>query len=67
VAEGPGVSIVFEIDDQVRLGGLKTVPMRDLAIERTLWQLRSRGRIDVPATVAFERIIRQGQPAAELV
>jgi DNA-binding transcriptional LysR family regulator len=60
VAEGLGVSIVSTatITDQVRLGRLKVVPICDLAIERTLWQLKSRLRINIPAAAAFERIIR---------
>jgi len=31
--------------------------MRDLRIERTLWQLKVLGRIEIPAATAFERII----------
>jgi DNA-binding transcriptional LysR family regulator len=61
VAAGLGVAIVSTatISDQVRLGRLKTVPMRDLRIERTLWQLKVPGRIEIPAAAAFERIIGQ--------
>jgi hypothetical protein len=33
--------------------------MRDIAIERTLWQLKVPGRIEIPAATAFERIIWQ--------
>ena len=60
VAAGIGVSIVSTatIDDQLKLGRLRLVPMRDLHIERTLWQLKSPGRVDLPAAAAFERIIR---------
>jgi DNA-binding transcriptional LysR family regulator len=59
VACDVGVSIVSSatIDDQVKLGRLKIVPMKDLQISRTLWQLKTPGRIDIPAAVAFERII----------
>lgn len=59
VANGIGVSIVSgaTIDDQVRLGRLKIVPMNNLRISRTLWQLKAPGRIDIPAALAFERII----------
>jgi DNA-binding transcriptional LysR family regulator len=61
VAAGLGVAIVSTAttSDQVKLGRLKIAPMHDLAIERTLWQLKSPGRIDNPAAAAFERIIRQ--------
>ena len=31
--------------------------MRDLRIERTLWQLKVPGQIEIPAATAFERII----------
>jgi DNA-binding transcriptional LysR family regulator len=59
VAAGLGVSIVSSaaITDQVKLGTLKVVQMRKLSIERTLWQLKVPGRIEIPAAVAFERII----------
>jgi DNA-binding transcriptional LysR family regulator len=65
VAAGLGVSIVSRaaVDDQVKLGRLKIASMRDLHIERTLWQLKVPGRIDIPAAVAFERIIRGAKPA----
>ena len=33
--------------------------MRDLRIERTLWQLKVPGRIEIPAATAFERMIWQ--------
>ena len=54
---------VATIDDQVRLGKLKVIPIKGVRIERTLWQLRSPGRLDVPAAVAFEGIIRETQGA----
>ncbi len=59
VAAGVGVAIVSAatVKDQVELGRLKIVPMRDFAIERTLWQIRKLGRIQSPATVAFARMI----------
>ena len=59
VAGGLGVSIISSatISDQVKLGRLKVVAMRDLRIERTLWQLKVPGRIEIPAATAFERII----------
>jgi len=61
VAAGLGVAIVSSatISDQIKLGRLKVVPMRDIAIERTLWQLKVPGRIEIPAATAFERIIWQ--------
>jgi hypothetical protein len=31
--------------------------MRDLQIERALWQLKVPGRIEIPAATAFERMI----------
>jgi DNA-binding transcriptional LysR family regulator len=64
VAAGIGVSIVSTatIDDELRLGRLKLIPIRNLRIERTLWQLRTPGRIDIPAASAFERILREDEP-----
>ena len=47
------------VDDQVRLGRLKVIPLKGLRIERTLWQLKTPGRLDIPAATAFERIIRE--------
>jgi DNA-binding transcriptional LysR family regulator len=57
VAAGLGVAIVSSVtvSDQVALGLLKVVAMRDLQIERTLWQLKVPGRIEIPAASAFER------------
>src|ERR1700758_417794 len=67
VACDVGVSIVSSatIDDQVRLGRLKVIAMQDLQISRTLWQLKTPGRIDIPAAIAFERIINGAQPNAK--
>jgi DNA-binding transcriptional LysR family regulator len=67
VACDVGVSIVSSatIDDQVRLGRLKVIVMKDLQISRTLWQLKTPGRIDIPAAIAFERIINGAQPNAK--
>jgi DNA-binding transcriptional LysR family regulator len=64
VANHVGVSIVSSaaIEDQVKLGKLKVIPMNDLCISRTLWQLKAPGRIEIPAALAFERIIRNGMP-----
>lgn len=65
VAAGVGVAIVSvaTIDDQVKLGKLKVIPIKGVHIERTLWQLKSPGRLDVPAAVAFEGIIREARGA----
>jgi DNA-binding transcriptional LysR family regulator len=64
VAAGVGVAIVSiaAVQDQLQLGRLKAIPMRGVDIERTLWQLKSPGRLDVPAVNAFERIIRNESP-----
>ena len=45
---------------------LKVVPMRNLQIERTLWQLKVPGRIEIPAATAFERMIWQDKRVAEV-
>jgi DNA-binding transcriptional LysR family regulator len=68
VAAGLGVAIVSSatVTDQVKLGRLKVVPMRDLSIERTLWQLKVPGRIEIPAATAFEWIIWQDRPPKAL-
>ncbi|MBR0933761.1 LysR family transcriptional regulator [Bradyrhizobium jicamae] len=65
VAAGVGVAIVSTAtsDDQVRLGKLRVIPIKGTRIERMLWQLKSSGRLDVPAAVAFEGIIREKQDA----
>jgi DNA-binding transcriptional LysR family regulator len=65
VAAGVGVAIVSmaTIEDQIRLGKLKLVPIKGVHIERTLWQLKSPGRLAVPAAVAFEGIIREAHGA----
>ena len=68
VAAGLGVAIVSSatISDQVTLGRLKVVPMRDLQIERTLWQLKVPGRIEIPAATSFERMIWQDRRVTEV-
>jgi len=68
VAAGLGVGIVSSatISDQVTLGRLKVVPMRDLQIERTLWQLKVPGRIEIPAATAFEQMNLQDKRVAEV-
>lgn len=64
VAAGLGVSIVSgaAVKDQVELKRLRTVATRNLKIERTLWKLKTPGRLDVPSAIAFERLI--SRPAA---
>ncbi|MCG2629325.1 MULTISPECIES: LysR family transcriptional regulator [Bradyrhizobium] len=59
VACGLGVSIVSTstIGDQIKLGRLKAIKMKDLQISRTLWHVEVRGRTKIPAAIAFERII----------
>jgi len=61
VAAGVGIAIVSAaaIEDQLRLGRLKVVPIKGVQIERTLWQLKCPGRLVSPAAAAFERIIRE--------
>jgi DNA-binding transcriptional LysR family regulator len=68
VASGLGVSIISSatISDQVKLGRLKVVAMRDLRIERTLWQLKVPGQIEIPAATAFERIIWKDKSMAKV-
>lgn len=65
VAAGLGASIVSEVavTDQVELGKLSVVPIKDTRIERLLWQLKAPGRIDIPAAIEFERLIWQGVSA----
>lgn len=59
VAAGLGVSIVsaVSVKDQVQLGHLKIIAMRDVKIERTLWRLKLPGRVAMPAARAFEKIL----------
>jgi len=66
VAAGIGVAIVsaMAIVDQVKLGRLKVIPLEGMHIERTLWQLKSPGRIDIPAASAFQQLLANGKLAA---
>ena len=61
VAAGVGVAIVSmaTIADQIELGRFKVIPIKGVHIERTLWQLKTPGRLEIPAAVAFEGIIRE--------
>src|SRR6185437_14216745 len=68
VAAGLGVSIISTaaIADQLGLGRLKVVKMQDLRIERTLWQLKMPGRIDIPVAAAFERLLWDSGSVAQI-
>jgi DNA-binding transcriptional LysR family regulator len=59
VAAGLGVSIVsgVSVRDQVQLGHLKIIAMRDVKIERNLWKLKLPGRVAMPAARAFENML----------
>lgn len=59
VAAGLGISIVsvVAVEDQVQLGRLKVLDLSDMAIERTLWQLKLPGRVAMPAARAFEKML----------
>ena len=59
VAAGFGISIVSvaSVQDQVQLGRLKVLALRDMAIERTLWQLTIPARVAMPAARAFEKLL----------
>ena len=52
------------IVEQVKLGRLKVIPLKGMLIERTLWQLKSPGRIDSPAASAFRQVLANGRLAA---
>lgn len=70
VAAGVGVAIVsvVTVEDQVRLGRLKILELRDMTIERILWQLKLAGRVAMPAASAFEKLLldRSGLPDEKL-
>lgn len=59
VAASLGVAIVstVSVKDQVQLGHLKIVAMRDVRFERTLWRLKVPGRIAMPAARVFEKML----------
>lgn len=59
VAARIGLAIVSAatIKDQVALGTLCTVALEAMTIERTLWHVRKRGRLQSPATAAFEKLL----------
>jgi hypothetical protein len=45
------------VKDRAQLGGLKIPAMRDMTLERTLWQLKLPGRVAMPAARAFEKML----------
>jgi DNA-binding transcriptional LysR family regulator len=59
VAAGFGISIVSvaSVQDQVQLGRLRVLALRDMTIERTLWQLKIPARVAMPAARAFEKML----------
>lgn len=59
VAAGLGLAVVSAatVKDQVALGKLRVIPWLGFSVERILWQLRKPGRIELPATRAFESLI----------
>ncbi|MBV9564071.1 MAG: LysR family transcriptional regulator [Bradyrhizobium sp.] len=69
VAAGLGVAIVSAaaVKDQLALDRLRAIGMRGLTIERTLWKLKTPGRLDVPAAIAFDKLIARPPfaPAAD--
>lgn len=67
VAAGLGISIVSQasVRDQIALNRLRTIEVRNLHIERTLWKLKTRGRIHIPAAAAFERLIAPASRSAQ--
>lgn len=60
VAAGLGISIVSTsaVGDQIAQGRLKTIGVRGLNIKRQLWQLKIPGRLDAPAALAFEQLLK---------
>lgn len=60
VASGLGVAIVSvaTIRDQMANGTLVIIPVQNMHVERTLWQLSVHGRLANPATIAFNKLIR---------
>ncbi|WP_370693851.1 LysR substrate-binding domain-containing protein [Methylobacterium sp. NEAU K] len=60
VASGVGIAItsVATIRDQLALGTLIAVPIRNMRFERTLWRLSVPGRLANQAIIAFERLMQ---------
>ena len=67
VAAGLGVAIVSAatVADQVAVGRLVIVGLEGEPIDRTLWQLKVPGRLQGPAAVAFETLLRTSAPALQ--
>jgi len=59
VAAGLGLAFVsrFAVEDQVALGRIAAVRVREAALGRTLTELRLRGRAPTPAATAFRRLL----------
>lgn len=59
VAAGLGLAFVsrFAVEDQVALGRIAAVRVREAALSRTLTELRLRGRAPTPAATAFRELL----------
>ena len=59
VAAGLGLAFVsrFAVEDQVALGRIAAVRVREAALGRSLTELRLRGRAPTPAATAFRRLL----------
>jgi len=62
VAAGLGLAFVsrFAVDDQVKLGRISAVRVREAALGRVLTELRLRGRAPGPGVVAFRKLLALG-------
>jgi len=49
--------LISYVEQGVLRSAVQGDPDQGVHIERTLWQLKTPGRLEVPAAVAFERII----------
>ena len=60
VASGIGIAMtsLATIRDQLALGTLITVPIRNMRVVRTLWRLSVPGQLANPAVIAFERLMQ---------
>ena len=68
VAAGLGLAFVsrFAVADQVALGRLATIRVREAALGRTLTELRLRGRAPGPAAMAFRALLAGKQASTAL-
>jgi DNA-binding transcriptional LysR family regulator len=59
VAAGLGVAFVsrFAVEEQVKLGRIAAVRVRESALRRMLTELRLRGRAEGPGAVAFRKLL----------